>query len=162
MVLRPAAGLEPQTKIVLDREVWKNFPALRRIGEPPPHPAIRAVLRDVHSLKPDATGLRSQQAHHGLQQRRLPDAVPPHQADHLARLHLKGDVPENVALPIEHVEIIELQQHPLPSVGRDRFRRRADRPEPFRPGLRRAPCLRARPSPSVRSAVRTPCHVRSR
>src|SRR5437762_10704037 len=115
MVLRPAAGLEPQLKVVLDGEVWKNFPALRRIGEPPPHPAIRAVLRDVHSLKPDATGLGSQQAHHGLQQRRLPDAVPPHQADHLARLHLKGDVPENVALPIEHVERSEEHKSELQS-----------------------------------------------
>src|SRR6266545_856342 len=57
----------------------------------------------------DAPRARGQEAHDGLEEGGLADAVPAHEADHATLRHVERDIPEDLALPVGDVQPADLK-----------------------------------------------------
>src|SRR5512143_2102611 len=85
---------------------------------------VRRDAGDLLPVKPDRPALRWRKPHDRTQGGGLADAVPPQQGDHLSLPHGEGNLLEDVARPVECVDVQRFEDHGLTprDTGRDRTR----------------------------------------
>src|SRR5438876_1209329 len=138
---RATAGPGPRRDldVLRHRQVGKDGALLGGESQPQPRDLMGASLVDRHVVEADAAAPGAMVAHDGPECRRLPRAVAPDEADHLARAHLHGDAPQDMALLDEDVEVGD-GEHASGGASRRPCRPRAGRPGWPRAWHRPAPC----------------------
>src|SRR4029453_17065860 len=95
-----AAAEQADAQVLRHGEVGEDLAPLRELTDAARAPLPRPPPHEVAAVEDDAPRPRGQEPHNGLEQGRLADAIAAHEADHVARRHAEGDVPEDLALPV--------------------------------------------------------------
>jgi len=104
-------GPPAQHEILADGQPGKDLASLWHVADPQARALVRGTARDVAIAERDMAAARRQQPHDRLEQRGLADAVPAHDADHLALAYRDRDVRQNPALAVVDVDSIHGQHH---------------------------------------------------
>jgi hypothetical protein len=110
----PGFPREAHAQVLLDGEPAEDLAALRHVADAAAHALVRRVVRDVAALQADRSRLHRHDAHQGLQQRRLADAVAPEDDRDLADLRVEADVAQDVRAAVVLVDLIDLQHRYRP------------------------------------------------
>src|SRR5512143_1698057 len=110
-VLPRCAGRPPDLQVLPHREVREDLPVLGDVADPQAGDPVDLRADDLLPVEQDASGARGGKAHDGPERGRLPGAVSPHQAHRFPLRDVEGDPEENVAGPVESVDVPHLQDH---------------------------------------------------
>ena len=102
-----AAG---ELQVLLDREAREDPPPLRDDRDPGARDRVRALAGQVAPVQQHAARPRPHQPDDRVDERRLADAVPSEQRDHLALLQVEVDAVQHVARVVSGADAAELEQ----------------------------------------------------
>src|SRR5262249_26813423 len=103
-------GQRRESQVLADVEVRKELSPLGNVAQTEARDAMRRLPGDVTSVEANGAAPRRREAHDRSERRRLSHSIPPEERRDPAARDVEREVGENVTLPVERVETIQLEQ----------------------------------------------------
>jgi hypothetical protein len=106
-----AAQLGDDLEVLARRHLREHLVALRDVAEAGPRPLGRGQLADVVAVEEYAAAAQRQQAHGGVEHRRLAHPVAAHEARQAAVGDVEGHPEQDLRPPVRDLDVIDLEPH---------------------------------------------------
>ena len=103
----------PHDEVFRHTHFGKEAPSLGNMDDSLLDDFVGKRLIQPHPIELDASLLWRDQGGNGPDRRRLPRAVGPYENENFLLLHVKGDVPQDLEVPVKHVNAVNLEHTPL-------------------------------------------------
>src|SRR5438552_10605404 len=101
-------------EVLVDGQRGEDVASLRDVADAEPGALVGRPTGNVPAAELDRSRARRQEAHDRLEKRRLPDAVAPHDAHHLAVADRQSDVRQDPALAVVDVDPVDGEHQAVP------------------------------------------------